>query len=448
MAEITNQRVVAIVGRPNVGKSALFNRLAGRRIAIVHEESGVTRDRVSCEAQFDGKRFELIDTGGIGMMDRAATTDAIVRGTRDQVDVAIQDAAVILFVTDVSAGVAPLDQDVAKLLHASGKTVFLAANKSDHAGMAAGAPEFESLGFPVFAVSALHGRGVDELMAAVLKQLPPAPPREERPALKVAVVGRPNVGKSSYINRLLGRTRLIVSDVPGTTRDSIEIPFSIGPRDYRLIDTAGMRKVTKVHTSVERFSVFRAEKSIERADVVVLILDAVEGPTVQDKKIAAKIVEAHKGCVLVVNKWDLAKGVTEEEYEKALRKVMYFFDFVPILFLSAQSGFNMKKSLQLIDHVAAQVSIQLTTGLLNRVLRDAFERVQPPLIHGHRLKFYYATQTGAQPVWIRLFVNDPRRASEQYRTYLVSCLRKAFGFEGAPVVLDFRSSHERAPEKT
>jgi len=448
MTETSQKRVVAIVGRPNVGKSALFNRLTGRRIAIVHEESGVTRDRITAEARWDEQRYELIDTGGIGMMDRATTDDAIVRGTRQQVDVAIQDACVVILVTDITSGIVPLDKEVARLLRSSGSKVFVAANKADNAGLDGNTTDFEVLGFPVFPVSALHGRGVDTLMSSVIHELPEGQPALAVDGLKVAVVGRPNVGKSSYINRLLGSSRVIVSEIPGTTRDSIEIPFVIGEgpsaRRYRLIDTAGMRKVGKVHSSVERFSLFRAEQSIERADVVVLMLDAEQGPAVQDKKIAATIMENKKGCVVIVNKWDLAKGnkVTPQEYEKALRRVMFFLDFAPILFVSSQSGLNVRKSIDVIDQVATQISTELTTGLLNRILYDAFDRVQPPDIHGHRLKFYYATQTGVRPVRLRVFVNDPKRAPPSYRSYLLNSLRKTFGLEGAPIILDFRSSHE------
>ncbi len=445
------RRVVAIVGRPNVGKSALFNAIAGGRVAIVHEQSGVTRDRLAREVEWEGERFELIDTGGVGLLDGAKAADEIETGTRRQVDVAIEDAAVVILVTDITAGIVPLDREVANLLHASGKTVLVAANKADHAGREAAATEFESLGFPVFAVSAMHHRGLAELLGAALPQLPHVEEVTRTQPLRVAVVGRPNVGKSSYINKLLGHDRVIVSEVPGTTRDSIEVPFAIGTgeqaRHYVLIDTAGMRKVTKVHASVERFSVFRAEQSIGRADLVVLMLDAVQGPTVQDKKIAATILENRKGCVLLVNKWDLAEGVKPKEYEDALRREMFFLSFAPIVFASAKSGFNVRNSIEAIDHVAAQVNTQLTTGLLNRTLHDAFTRVQPPSIQGRPLKFYYAAQTGVRPVRVRMFVNDPRRATEAYTAYLESSLRKTFGLEGAPLSLDFRSSHGERSEK-
>jgi GTPase len=447
--EAAGHRVVAIVGRPNVGKSALFNRIAGIRLAIVHEEVGVTRDRITREVIWRDQRFELIDTGGIGFIDKAKTDDSIARGTRSQVDVAIQDAAVVIFVTDITSGVVPLDQEVAKLLRVSGKKVFVAANKVDHAQRETGLAEFERLGFPVLPVSALHGRGVDTMMQFVLAELPPAEKYFEKGALRVAIVGRPNVGKSSYINKLLGSERVIVSEVPGTTRDSIEIPFAIGAgnsaRHYTLIDTAGMRKVGKVHGSVERFSLFRAEQSIEHADVVVLMLDAEQGPTVQDKKIAAKILDEKKGCVLIVNKWDLAQGIKPADYEAALRKVMFFLNFAPMRFVSAKSGFNMKESIDVIDEVASQVRATLTTGLLNRVMRDAFDRVQPPMVQGKRLKYYYCTQTGTRPLRVRFFVNETTRLTPAYRSYLLSALRKVFGLEGAPVILDFRSSHDLTP---
>lgn len=439
------KRVVAIVGRPNVGKSALFNRIAGRRVAIVHEESGVTRDRVAQEVTWGDERFELIDTGGVGLLDRARAAGEIEAGTRRQVDVAIEDAAVVILVADITAGVVPLDREVANLLHASGKRVFLAANKADRPDLDGAASEFEPLGFPVFPVAAVHHRGVSELMDAVTAQLPEQEDVTHANPLRIAVVGRPNVGKSSYVNKLLGHDRVIVSEVPGTTRDSIEVPFAIGEgaqaRHYVLIDTAGMRKVTKVHNSVERFSVFRAEQSISRADVVVLMLDAVQGPTVQDKKIAATILENRRGCILLVNKWDLAEGVKQKEYEAALRRVMFFLNFAPLVFASAKSGFNVKQSIGVIDHVAAQVSTRLTTGLLNRALHDAFARVQPPSLQGRPLKFYYATQTGERPVRVRLFVNDPRKATDAYTAYLESALRRTFGLEGAPLSIDYRSSH-------
>jgi len=447
MSEKVTKRVVAIVGRPNVGKSAIFNRIIRRRVAIVHDEPGVTRDRVSCEARWGEERFELIDTGGLGFIDRKSQPDVIVAETAKQVEVAIEDAAAIIFAVDITAGVVALDQNVAKLLHASGRPVIIAANKADTERLDRAAEEFTSLGFPVFPVAALHDRGFDPLMAQVLKQLPPRDMVEEaRNPLRVAVVGRPNAGKSSYINRLLNNNRVIVSPVAGTTRDSIEIPFTVGSgpqaRHYVLVDTAGMRHARKIDTAVETYSLMRAEKSVENADVVILVMDATEGPSAQDKKIAAKIIDNHKGCVLLVSKWDLAEGVTQRAYEKAFREQVPFLSFAPLLFASSTSGFNIRKTIETIDYVAAQITTEIPTGTLNRVLHDTFKRVQAPMVRTHRLKFYYATQVGTKPVRLRLFVNNPEYVAPAYKAYLLNSLRKAYGLEGAPLVIDFRSSHE------
>ncbi len=447
-------RIAAIVGRPNVGKSAIFNRIVGRRIAIVHDEPGVTRDRLSAEARWKDQRFELIDTGGLGLMDGESARDVITAGTREQAEIAIQDAAVIIFAVDLSAGLTPLDREVAKMLHASGRPVVLAANKSDHEGLDAQAAEFEALGFPVFPVAALHNRGFDPLISAIVARLPEAESPTARQPLRVAIVGKPNAGKSSLVNRILRHDRVIVSDIPGTTRDSIEVPFTIGEgpqaRHYRLVDTAGLRKLRRQEEAVERWSVMRARKSIEEADIVVLVLDAEQGPTEQDKKIAGLITEARKGCVLLVNKWDLAQAdvkVTQREYEKALRRAMYFLSFAPIVFASAQSGYNVRKAIETIDYVAAQISTNIPTSTLNRVLHDAVKRVSPPRVGGKRLKFYYATQVGERPPRFRFFVNQPELNTPAYQAYLVSALRAASGFEGAPIVFEFRSSHERKEER-
>lgn len=440
-------RVIAIVGRPNVGKSAIFNRIVGRRIAIVHDQPGVTRDRVSREAAWKDQRFELIDTGGLGFLDRSAADDAIADEMRKQAEVAIEDATVILFVVDITAGVMPLDLEVASMLHKSGRTVIVAANKADNETLEKNAPAFSTFGFPVFPVAALHDRGFERLMAVALAKLPDAPPPEQFVPLKVAIVGRPNAGKSSYINRLLRSDRVIVSAKPGTTRDSIEVPFKIGSgpqaRHYTLIDTAGMRKATKIDNVVEQFSLMRAEKSIDECDVAVLTLDGSQGPSLQDKKIAAKILEARKGCVILVNKWDLLGGFTMREYTESFRRAVPFLNFAPLVYVSAKSGENIRKSVDAIDAVAAQISTTLPTATLNRVLHQATERVQAPLVKGKRMKFYYATQTGTRPVRVRLFVNDPTRMTESYRVYLIHALRSACGLDGAPILLDFKSSHDR-----
>jgi GTPase len=443
------QRTAAIVGRPNVGKSALFNRLVRRRLAIVHEESGVTRDRLAAEVNWRQQQFELIDTGGVSVVGNATAPDVITAGIQRQVDVALADAPVAILTVDGVAGLQPLDREVAALLRRQERAVVVAVNKVDHDGLLDAALEFSALGFPVFPVSALHNRGMDALLEAVTALLPDTDNPTAKDPLKVAVVGRPNVGKSSYINRLLNSDRVIVSDIPGTTRDSVEIPFAVGSgpqaRTYLLTDTAGMRRKGKINDMVERFSLMRAEKSIERADVVVMMLDAAQGPTAMDKTIAAKIIDKRKGIVIAVNKWDLAEAgeVTQRAYTKALSDAVPFLGFAPIVYLSAQSGYNIRKSIEVIDHVAAQVNHTLGTGLLNRVLHEAFERVQPPVSGNRRLKLYYATQVGNRPVRIRLFVNEPRLAAPAYKTYIIRVLRETFGLDGAPLILQFKGKEKR-----
>ncbi len=443
MNDLEEKRTVAIVGRPNVGKSALFNRIAGRRISIVHEQCGVTRDRVVCETVWKEKYFELIDTGGLGTMDSGLSRDTMVVLTNQQVAIAIQDAVAIIFLVDVTAGMVPMDEEVARLLHRSDRPVFLAANKADNTERDEAAFEFERLGFPVFPVSALHNRGISPLLDSVLNIFPEISPREKIEPLRVAVVGRPNSGKSSYINRLLKQDRVIVSDLPGTTRDSIEVPFTIGKgpqaRHYRLIDTAGVNRRNRRSGAIEHYSNMRAEESIEGADVVLLLIDATEGPKLQDKKIAAKIIEARKGCILTINKWDLSENteITQTKYEPVFRNVVPFLDFAPVLFISAQSGYNIRRSIEMIDYISDQVQLKLTTGVLNRVIHDAVQKTPPPIVKGRPLKIYYATQSGTKPVRIKLFVNNTLRATSIYKRYLIKEIRKAFGLEGAPVVLNF-----------
>lgn len=438
------QRVVAIVGRPNVGKSAMFNRFSGKRVAIVHAESGVTRDRLMREVTWGDERFELVDTGGVCTVDGAAAPDVIEAGIRRQVDAALGDAVVAVLVVDVQAGLHPMDEEVAAMLRTSGCATVVAANKADGATHDVGAVDFERLGFPVFPVSALQNRGFDALMQPVIAALPEAANPTEAHPLRVAVVGRPNVGKSSYVNRLLRSDRVIVSSTPGTTRDSVDVPFTVGKgpqaRHYVLVDTAGMRRMGKVDSTVERFSLMRAEKSIRGANVVILVLDARQGPTSHDKKIAALIRNHHRGCIVLVNKWDLAQGeVTQRQYGPALVETMPFMGHCPVLFASAQSGYNIRRTVEAIDYVASQVTLAIPTGLLNRTLHQAYEQVAPPSIKGRRLKLYYATQVGQDPIRIRIFVNHPQTVRPAYRAYLVKQLRERFGLEGAPVLLQFRA---------
>jgi len=439
-------RAVAIVGRPNVGKSALFNRVARQRVAIVHDEPGVTRDRLAREVEHEGRRFLLIDTGGIALAHAASSKDAIESGTRAQVDAALGDAASVVLVVDAMHGIQPMDAEVARLVRQSGLPCVCAANKCDLERHEEKLHEFNSLGFKVFPVSAEHDRGVAELLDEVLETLPPALPEPTlAKPLRVAIVGRPNAGKSAYVNRLLNSERVIVSEIPGTTRDSVEIPFTIGSgpqaRHYTLIDTAGMRHVHKIDSSVERFSHFRAEKSVATADICLLVMDATVGPTVQDKHIAALIQEHKKGCVLIVNKWDLAmaQNHTQTQYEPSLRHELQFMNHCPVVFVSAKDGYNVRRSVEVVDRVAGNVNAKLPTGLLNRVLETAASRVAPPSGHGKQFRFYYAVQTGAAPVSLRLFCNDPRIPKKQYTDYLIRSLRENFELDGAPVQIFYRA---------
>ncbi len=433
---------MAIVGRPNVGKSALFNRIVGRRVAIVHEERGVTRDRLMSQAAWGGELFVLVDTGGIGSMDNAAPSDEIEAGVERQVDLAIQEAAVIIFVVDGQAGLVPLDEEVARRLRRTGRRVLVAVNKCDAAAQDERSGDFEELGFPLFPVSALHGRGLEPLMAEALRCLPSETCGEASNSLRVAIVGRPNVGKSSLVNRLLGTERVIVSSVPGTTRDSVEASLIIGDgseaRRYLLIDTAGAKGRGRKVSAVEVFGRMRMEASIRTSNVALLMIDAVQGPGEVDKKLASLIIEQNKGCVVAVNKWDLAKGADEDEYRDAVWRVMPFLSFCPLVFVSAMTGLNIERIVEALDQVAAQTRATLPTGLLNRVLGDAQQSVHAPADHARRLKIFYAVQTGIEPVRLRLYVNDVDLLTSNYKGYLVRKLRERFGLEGAPVVVEVK----------
>jgi len=463
---------IAIVGRPNVGKSALFNRLVGRRIAIVHDQPGVTRDRVSAEAEWRGRSFTLVDTGGIGLLRREKADDVISRAALSQVELAIEAANVILLVVNVQEGIVPLDREVAERLRRSGKPVLVVVNKVDTDRAEPGVLEFTQLGFDkILPVSAIHGAGIEPLMDAATALLPVEPtgaqpsvaPLATTP-LKLAIVGRPNVGKSSIINALTRSERVVVSPIPGTTRDAVDVPLEVetdGAREsYVLIDTAGMRKTRRVDDSIEFFSVKRAEDSISRCDIAILVLDAEAGITEQDKKVADKIVEERKACIVVINKWDLmdaaVRQAREEEIERRERKEsqrgpklmttlaefgawvqerLFFLDYAPVIFTSAQSGFNLERLLEAVRFVAAQLRQKVPTAVLNRTLQDAVERRQPVSARGHRLKFFYATQVKEAPPTFLLFVNRDDLFSTPYRKYLIDQLRRAFGFEGCPIIL-------------
>ncbi len=464
--------IIAIVGRPNVGKSALFNRIARRRIAIVHDQPGVTRDRVTAEVEWQGVPFTLIDTGGIGLLRGETSTDVIIKAAVDQVELAIASANLIIMVVNVQEGVVPLDQEVASRLRRSGKTVFVAVNKTDDNKAENGAGEFSQLGFDkIYPVSAIHGLGVTNLMTDAMKLLPkesePATPGDQSlEVLKLAIVGRPNVGKSSLINALTQSERVIVSPIPGTTRDSIDVPFEVetdGVRQrYILIDTAGMRKSRRVNDTVEFFSVLRSEDSIARCDIAILVIDAESGILEQDKKIADKIVEEAKACIVIVNKWDLVeesvrksreeevgrrarkdrRDRTEEkhlttlgEFGEWVQEKLFFLDYAPVIFTSAHSGFNLERMLEAVRYVAAQLKQTIPTALLNRTLHDSIEKRQPISATGHFLKFFYATQVKTVPPTFLLFVNRDELFSPQYKKYLADQLRQAFGYEGCPIQL-------------
>jgi GTP-binding protein len=505
--------LIAIVGRPNVGKSALFNRIVGRRIAIVHDQPGVTRDRVSAEAEWHGRPFTLVDTGGIGLLRREKAEDVITQAAIEQVGLAIESANVIVLVVNVQEGVVPLDREVATRLRRCGKPVLVAVNKVDTSRAESGADEFARLGFEkIFPVSAIHGEGIHPLMDAAMALLPassealhPVVEGEESsgpaagedataaaapPApLKLAIVGRPNVGKSSIINALTRSERVIVSPIPGTTRDSVDVPFEVeteGVRQkYILIDTAGMRKTRSIGDSIEFFSVKRSEDSIARCDIALLVLDAEAGITEQEKKIADRIVEERKACIVVINKWDLfdekVLEARKEEIQRRARKQhregnddpvttlsefgewvqekLFFLDYAPVIFTSAKSGFHLERLLEAVRYVAAQLQQKVPTAILNRTIQDAVERRQPVSDLGHRLKFFYATQVRQSPPTFLLFVNRDELFSDQYKKYLGDQLRKAFGYEGCPLVLVPKARpktiepvrkprHPRAPQRS
>lgn len=478
--------LIAIVGRPNVGKSALFNRIVGRRIAIVHDQPGVTRDRVSAEAEWRGRPFTLVDTGGIGLLRREKAEDVITQAAFDQVQIAIDAANVIILVVNVQEGIVPLDREVAARLRVSGKPVLIAVNKVDNYKSESGAAEFSALGFEkMFPVTAIHGAGIETLMEAAVKLLPheatgdrqeamgsESQPIAHRPSpiasLKLAIVGRPNVGKSSIINALTQSERVIVSPVPGTTRDAVDVPFEIETDGVRqpcvLIDTAGVRKYRRIDDSVEFFSVERTKDSIARCDIVVLVLDAENGITEQDKKIGDLITENHKACIIVVNKWDLVaesvRKAREEEIARRERKShkhapkemttlaefgewvqrhLFFLDYAPVIFTSVKTGFQLDRLLEAVRYVHAQLQQKIPTSILNRTLHDAVERKQPVTSQGHRLKFFYATQMRQSPPTFLLFVNRGDLLSDQYKKYLANEMRRAFGYEGCHIVLNPRA---------
>ena len=436
--------IVAIVGRPNVGKSALFNKLIGRRVSIVEDTPGVTRDRIYGETDWNGRRFTLIDTGGI----EPRTDNEILAFMRDQAGIAISHADVIVFLTDIRTGLTASDQEVAAMLLRSGKPIVLAVNKMDSVG--AVDPDFYEfynlgLGDPI-AVSAVHGHGTGDLLDECVRYFPPeAGEEEEDDAIQVAIIGKPNVGKSSLTNKILGEQRTIVSDVAGTTRDAIDSYFENETGKYVFIDTAGMRKKSKVDESIERYSVLRAQMAIERADVCLILIDAQEGVTEQDTKVAGMAHDAGKACIIVVNKWDLIEkdGKTMDRMREDVRRDLSYMTYAPILFISAMTGQRVDRLFELIQYVNNQASTRITTGMLNSVLADAQTRVQPPTDKGRRLKIYYMTQAGIKPPHFICFCNDARLFHFSYQRYLENQIRGVFGLEGTPIRMTIRQKGDK-----
>ena len=436
--------LIAIVGRPNVGKSMLFNKLVGQRLSIVEDTPGVTRDRLYAEAEWRNRKFDLVDTGGI----EPSADSQILAFMRQQAEIAIQHATVILFVCDIKTGLTASDQEVANMLLRSQKPVVLAVNKMDQVGITnPDIYEFYNLGLgdPI-AVSAVHGHGTGDLLDACMEYFPPEDEEEEEDdVIKVAIIGKPNVGKSSLVNRILGEQRVIVSDMAGTTRDAVDSYFENQKGKYLFIDTAGMRKKSKVDDRIEKFSVLRATMAIERADVCLILVDANEGVTEQDTKVAGLAHEAGKACIIVVNKWDAIEkdDKTMDHMRQDIRRDLSYMTYAPIVFISALTGQRVDRLFDLINYVNDQASLRITTGMLNTVLADATARVQPPTDKGRRLKIYYMTQIGIKPPHFVCFCNDAKLFHFSYQRSLENQIRSTFGLEGTPVRLTIRQKSDK-----
>ncbi len=440
-------RTVAIVGRPNVGKSALFNRLVGRRIAIVDDTAGVTRDRLYALTDWRNRTFSVVDTGG--MDEELAAGDAIARATLAQARAAASAADVIVFVVDAQTGISPLDDDVTSILRRTHNPVLLVANKGESARVRSEVPgEFGRLGFgEPLVVSAIHGEGIGDLLDAIVERLPAddlplAPPDE----ISVAIVGQPNVGKSSLLNALLGEERSIVSDIPGTTRDAIDTLFTYAARQVRLIDTAGVRKRPTAHGSIEYYSSLRALNAIARCDVAVLVIDAMRGILNQDRRLAGMVLEERKGLVIAANKWDLAQAqgsYSQAELTEVIHDQVPFAAFAPVTFLSALTKRRLGSLMPVVTRVAANLDRRVPTARLNALLREAVLRHPPPSPGGHPLRIYYGAQPGVHPPLFVFHCNVTERVGRPYVRYLENMLRKEFDFEGVPLTLEFR---ERRPQ--
>ena len=436
--------LVAIVGRPNVGKSMLFNKLTGKRLSIVEDTHGVTRDRLYAQAEWRGRTFDLVDTGGI----EPGTDDQILSFMREQAEIAIASATVIIFVCDIRTGMTAADQEVAGMLQRARKPVVLAVNKMDSTGHTdPDMYEFYNLGLgDPYSVSAVHGHGTGDLLDACFEFFPSEEQEEEGDdVVKVAIIGKPNVGKSSLVNRILGQERVIVSDVAGTTRDAVDSYLKKDGQTYLIIDTAGMRKKSKVDDRVEKFSVLRAIMAIERSDVCIIMIDAQEGVTEQDTKVAGLAHEAGKACIIVVNKWDTIEkdGKTMQRMEEDIRRDLSYMPYAPVVFISALTGQRVNRLFSLIDNVVNQAAMRIPTGVLNQVLGDAQARVQPPTDKGKRLKIYYMTQIGVKPPHFVIFCNDAKLFHFSYQRYLENQIRATFGLTGTPVRITIRQKGDK-----
>ena len=436
--------VVAIVGRPNVGKSTLFNKLIGERRAIVEDQPGITRDRIYGETEWRGKTLVVIDTGGI----EPKTDDLILRKMREQAQVAIDTADVIIFMCDIRTGLLADDMDIAIMLKKSKKPVVPVINKSDKIGdVDPQFYEFYELGFDIdpIAISSLHGSGSGDVLDAVLEALPDFEEEEtDDDTISVAVIGKPNAGKSSLVNRVFGDDRCIVSDIPGTTRDAIDTYFENDFGKYNFIDTAGIRRQSKVDDKVEKISVLRAKMAVERADVCLIMVDANEGVTDQDEKIAGIAHEAGKASIIGINKWDSIDkdNATTNEFTKKVYDSLSYMTYAPLMFISAKTGQRVDKLFEQINYVHNQTNMRVSTGMLNDVLADAVARVQPPSDKGRRLKIYYMTQSSVAPPTFVLFCNNAELFHFSYQRYIENCLRQTFGFRGTPIRLVIRQKGE------
>jgi len=423
---------VAIVGRPNVGKSTIFNRIAGERISIVEDVPGVTRDRIYSTGEWLNHQFNIIDTGGIDIGD-----EPFLEQIRQQAEIAIEEADVIIFITSGREGITSADEEVAKILYRSNKPVVLAVNKVDNPEMRSDIYEFYSLGFgEPFPISGTHGLGLGDLLDEVVKHFPKNKGNEyEDDVIKFCLIGRPNVGKSSLVNAILGEERVIVSDIAGTTRDAVDSPYKYDGKKYTIIDTAGMRKKGKIYESTEKYSVLRALKAIDRSDVVLVVLNAEEGILEQDKKIAGYAHEAGRGVIIVVNKWDAIEKdeKTMKEFETKIRDHFLFLDYAPIVFLSAKTKKRIHTLMPMIDLVSDNHSMRVQTNVLNDVIMDAIAMNPTPTDNGRRLKIFYATQVSVKPPTFVLFVNDPELLHFSYERFIENQIRNAFGFVGTPI---------------